>query len=69
MTVASRTATAAAVTAAVSQSRRSRAEGCRTVQPRITQIRLNTRVPFVPPKPNEFLSATPILMSRAVLAQ
>ena len=59
---------AAAATAA-SQSRRSRAEGRRTVQPRITQSRLKTRVPFVPPKPNEFFRATSTFMSRAVLAQ
>jgi hypothetical protein len=31
--------------------------------------RLNTSVPFVPPKPNEFFSATSMRMSRAVLAQ
>ena len=62
-------ATVAAAAMAASQSRRSRAEGCRTVHPSITQIRLKTRVPFVPPKPNEFLSATPIFRSRAVLAQ
>ena len=29
----------------------------------------NTRVPLVPPKPKEFLTAMPIFMSRAVLAQ
>jgi len=58
-----------AAATATSQSRRSRAEGRRTVQPRITQSRLNTRVPFVPPKPNEFFSAMPTFMSRAVLAQ
>jgi hypothetical protein len=62
-------ATVAAVATAVSRSRRSRADGCRTVQPRITQSRLKTRVPFVPPKPNEFFRATSIVMSRAVLAQ
>lgn len=33
------------------------------------QIRLNTSVPFVPPKPNEFFIATSMRMSRAVLAQ
>lgn len=55
--------------AAARQSRRSRADGCRSDQPRITQSRLKTRVPFVPPKPNEFLSATPIFSDRAVLAQ
>nr|WKF56808.1 hypothetical protein HUO10_001276 [Paraburkholderia busanensis] len=33
------------------------------------QARLNTSVPFVPPNPNEFFSATSIFISRAVLAQ
>ena len=31
--------------------------------------RLMTSVPFVPPNPNEFFSATSIFMSRAVFAQ
>lgn len=34
-----------------------------------TQMRLKTSVPFVPPNPNEFFSATSIFISRAVLAQ
>ncbi len=34
-----------------------------------TQTRLKTSVPFVPPNPNEFFSATSIFISRAVLAQ
>jgi hypothetical protein len=33
------------------------------------QTRLNTSVPFVPPNPKEFFSATSIFISRAVLAQ
>ncbi len=33
------------------------------------QVRPNTSVPLVPPKPNEFFTATSIGMSRAVLAQ
>lgn len=33
------------------------------------QARLKTSVPFVPPNPNEFFSATSIFISRAVLAQ
>ena len=33
------------------------------------QTRRITRVPFVPPKPKEFLSATSIRIGRAVLAQ
>jgi len=33
------------------------------------QTRLKTSVPFVPPNPNEFFSATSIFISRAVLAQ
>jgi hypothetical protein len=33
------------------------------------QARLNTSVPFVPPNPNEFFSATSIFISRAVFAQ
>ena len=66
---ASTPADAAVAATAASQSRRSRADGCRTVQPRITQCRLKTRVPFVPPKPNEFLSATSIFIARAELAQ
>ncbi len=33
------------------------------------QARLKTSVPFVPPKPNEFFSATSIFISRAVFAQ
>ena len=33
------------------------------------QMRLNTKVPLVPPKPKLFLTATSILRSRAVLAQ
>ena len=60
--------TALPVTATV-RRHRSRAEGCRTVQPWITQSRLKTRVPFVPPKPNEFFRATSIFISRAVFAQ
>lgn len=32
-------------------------------------VRLKTSVPFVPPNPNEFFSATSIFISRAVLAQ
>ncbi len=56
-------------TAAAIHSCRSRTERCRTVQPRITQSRLKTRVPFVPPKPNEFFSAMSIFIDRAVLAQ
>lgn len=55
--------------AAALHSCRSRFERCRTVQPMITQSRLKTRVPFVPPKPNEFFSATSIFIDRAVLAQ
>jgi len=31
--------------------------------------RLKTSVPFVPPNPNEFFSATSIFISRAVFAQ
>lgn len=34
-----------------------------------SQARLKTSVPFVPPKPKLFLTATSILISRAVLAQ
>lgn|GEM_PF-2557800 len=33
------------------------------------QARLKTSVPFVPPNPNEFFSATSIFISRAVFAQ
>ncbi len=55
--------------AAALHSCRSRFDRCRTVQPMITQSRLKTRVPFVPPKPNEFFSATSIFIDRAVLAQ
>ncbi len=33
------------------------------------QTRPNTNVPLVPPKPNEFFTATSMVMSRAVLAQ
>ena len=36
---------------------------------RVDQTRLNTSVPFVPPKPKLFLTAYSIFISRAVLAQ
>ena len=64
-----RPVTARVVTRAHPRQRRSSADGCNVVQVRITQRRLKTRVPFVPPKPNEFFIATSILISRAVLAQ
>ena len=35
----------------------------------LDQARLKTSVPFVPPNPNEFFSATSIFISRAVFAQ
>ncbi len=49
--------------------RRSRRDGYTDGHRSGTQIRLKTRVPLVPPKPNEFFIATSIFISRAVLAQ
>ena len=39
------------------------------IQVSVLQMRLKAIVPFVPPKPNEFDSATSIFMERASLAQ
>ena len=52
---------------------RSRCDGASSVHGTSTcrrgYSRLNTSVPFVPPKPNEFFSATSIRISRATFAQ
>ena len=53
----------------IRRTARSRRDGVSGVHGTSTQMRLKTSVPLVPPKPNEFFSATSMRISRAVFAQ